>query len=352
MMRLKLTHLIAAILLSPAMVMAANLDGEEIPTNEAQAIHDVSKLIATQVTSEANKNGHAFRDAHRKQHGCVNAQFEVLDQVPARLKQGLFAEAANYSAVIRFSNGSGQAQDDHQGDGRGMAVKVLGVNGERNLDGADDETTSQDFLMVNHPVFFVRNAADYVQFQKAVVNGDLMWWLISFKHVFHESWIAKTILGKKMVNPLEANYFSMTASKLGSTQMKFRAKPCPGSQLVNVSDSINRLRENLAATLVGNEACFLFQVQERLKPRDMPIEDPTIEWRESDSQFITVAKITIAKQAPYLGEKCEVLSFNPWNGLKEHRPLGGISRTRKEVYQTISRLRHDFNKQSREEPRN
>ncbi len=65
---------------------------------------------------------------------------------------------------------------------------------------------------------------------------------------------------------------------------------------------------------------------------------------------MTVASITIPAQAPVQGEFCETLSFNPWNGLKEHRPLGGISRVRKDVYQEISRLRHDLNNQRREEP--
>jgi hypothetical protein len=50
------------------------------------------------------------------------------------------------------------------------------------------------------------------------------------------------------------------------------------------------------------------------------------------------------------GESCEAISFNPWNGLIEQRPLGGISRARKAVYREISRLRHGFNKQIRVGP--
>jgi prostaglandin-endoperoxide synthase 2 len=39
----------------------------------------------------------------------------------------------------------------------------------------------------------------------------------------------------------------------------------------------------------------------------------------------------------------ENLSFSPWHGLDAHRPLGGINRVRRTVYQTISRVRHEIN---------
>lgn len=340
--------------LAASLVMAAPLahaaDGEEIPAGEDQAIKSVVELIRSKVQSDADKSGHAFRDAHRKQHGCVKAEFEVLSGVPSPIAQGLFAKPAKYSAWIRYSNGSGEAQDDHQGDGRGMAVKVLGVFGPRLLGEFDDEVTSQDFLMINHPVFFVRNAIDYVSFQEAANAGKLLLWLLSPSHIFHETQIARAIQGKTMVNPLDSTYWSMTASKLGNRQMKFSATPCAGAKFLSLSDSANRLAENLSATLASGPACFMFRVQLRTQPEAMPVEDPTIEWNEQQAPFTNVAKITIAQQKPDNGEFCEAMSFNPWNGLVEHRPLGGISRARKAVYQEISRLRHGFNKQKRSEP--
>ena len=36
----------------------------------------------------------------------------------------------------------------------------------------------------------------------------------------------------------------------------------------------------------------------------------------------------------------ESLSWNPWNALPEHVPLGGINRARKGVYEDSSGLRH------------
>ncbi len=97
-------------------------------------------------------------------------------------------------------------------------------------------------------------------------------------------------------------------------------------------------------TLVG---CFDILVQLQDPNKYMPIEDPSIEWRESDSPFIPLAKIRIPSQAfnsPEQREFCENLSFSPWNSLNDHRPIGELNRIRKEVYQASSNYRHKNNK--------
>lgn len=333
---------------APMATAAPNADGEEIPVNEPADIATVTGLIRDSVNQGFTTNGRAFRDAHRKAHGCVKAKFNVLGNLPPTLAQGLFAQARSYDAVIRYSNGSGQSADDNKGDGRGMAIKVLGVQGPKLL--ADEaNATTQDFLMINHPVFFVRNAVDYVDFQKslATTSGAVGW---LFRHLFHEAPIALAIQNKKVTNPLNSRYWSMTPSKLGNSQIKFSAKPCAGGTFLGTSKSADLLGENLTTHLASKEACFDFMVQTRTVPAKMPIEDATIEWKESASPFVPVARIVIPTQAPEQGEACEIRSFTPWHSLAEHRPLGGISRVRKAVYQEISTLRHRLNDQPRIEP--
>ncbi len=85
----------------------------------------------------------------------------------------------------------------------------------------------------------------------------------------------------------------------------------------------------------------------------MSIEDSTIEWRERDSPFVPVARITIAPQRFDSLDQlafCENLSFTPWHGLPAHRPLGGINRVRRIIYEAISELRHALNEAPRQEP--
>jgi hypothetical protein len=66
----------------------------------------------------------------------------------------MFVPGTTYQAWIRFSNGSGDpTRADIKRDARGMAIKVMGVPGKKLLDD-ESAATTQDFIMINHPVFF------------------------------------------------------------------------------------------------------------------------------------------------------------------------------------------------------
>jgi len=47
---------------------------------------------------------------------------------------------------------------------------------------------------------------------------------------------------------------------------------------------------------------------------------------------------------------CENLTYTPWHALPEHRPLGGINRVRRAVYESLAELRHTLNEIPQEEP--
>ena len=58
---------------------------------------------------------------------------------------------------------------------------------------------------------------------------------------------------------------------------------------------------------------------------------------------VKLATIAIYPQkftAPEHMEFIESLHWTPWDGLPEHKPLGGINRARQLVYQDSSELRH------------
>jgi hypothetical protein len=50
--------------------------------------------------------------------------------------------------------------------------------------------------------------------------------------------------------------------------------------------------------------------------------------------------------------RMDATSMTPWRVTEEHRPLGNIMRSRKEVYRLSSTLRHQLNHQKRKEPEN
>jgi hypothetical protein len=98
--------------------------------------------------------------------------------------------------------------------------------------------------------------------------------------------------------------------------------------------------------LQDQEARFDLLVQLQTDPVAMPVEDPTVAWDERVSPLRKVATVRIppqrfeTKERMVLGEN---LSFSPWHTLPEHRPLGGINRVRKGVYEALSKRRHEHN---------
>ncbi len=324
---------------------------EEVPAGEEAATRQIERMIEDSVRVDEAKYGSALRDAHAKAHACVQAKFRVLNNLPEKLRVGIFADPRAYPAWIRYSNASGKVQNDSEQDARGMAVKLMGIEGS--------ESGTQDFLMINHPVFFVRNAVDYLEFQKAVSNsGSFKFFFPGFNPLnfrLHEFGIVNAIRNTEIANPLFSRYWSTTPYLFGeNTSMKFSVRPCTGIMPSNdKTSSQDFLRENMQKQLTQGEACFDFLVQLRNHPAEMPIEDPTLEWKEKISPFSPVARITIPAQqfnSPQQQEFCENLSFTPWHALPEFRPLGGINRVRKTIYDTVSRVRHELNGEERREP--
>lgn len=334
---------------------------ESVPANEAESIAKVVALVEKGVRAEyadlPSGEKIARRDAHGKHHGCVRANFKVESELPADLQSPLFRPGASYGAWIRYSNGSGKPADDHQGDGRGMAIKLIGVPGEHAL--AEGGTT-HDFLMINHSQFFVDTMENYVDFQIALVEtkSPLRYFVPSFLNPF--GWrlgaakIARAIQNKKVDSPLNLQYFSMAPSLFNTKAVKWSARPCGGvGPFQQPSASPNYLREAMSKTLSEASACYEFMVQVQTNPQDMPVEDPTVLWNEEDAPFRKIATLNIEKQSFESAEQmtyCENLSFTPWHAIAEHRPLGGLNRGRKVVYETISRVRHELNQAPRLEP--
>ena len=319
---------------------------EQVPAGEAEAIAAITQAIEQRVRAAAVADPPARRDAHPKMHGCVEAEFRVLDTLPPGLARGLFSHPAVYPAWIRFSNGSARPGPDRDGDGRGMAIKVMGVTGSR--------TGTQDFVMINSPAFFVRNAAEYVDFNKA--ENPLRFFVPDLNplHVhLHDMLTALAIAGRRVSNPLNSQYWSMTPYLYGEVPCKYSARPTGPPSAFQDRSTADFLRENLAKALAAGDAVFDFCVQLQGDPQAMPVEDPTIEWREAESPFVSVARLTIPRpgfDTPGRRAFGENLSFSPWHGLDAHRPLGGVNRVRRTVYETVSRLRHEINGVVRAEP--
>jgi catalase len=99
----------------------------------------------------------ALRDAHAKDNGCVRAIFRVDRDLKNELRIGVFKNPGQeYQAWIRFSNGNSEQKNSRLPDARGMAIKLMGVEGQKLLHGVGDgseEKYTQDFIMISSPGF-------------------------------------------------------------------------------------------------------------------------------------------------------------------------------------------------------
>lgn len=300
------------------------------------------------------------RDVHAKAHGCVKATVETME-VEGRLRFGLFAEKKAYKAWIRFSSGDTRRQADKIKDARGFALKVMGVPGEKLLEAEKNEET-QDFVMINSRVFFIRTLGDYAAFMRAMGDGSRYGWFFGGMSLnprrwhLREMWLALKTLKAAPRSPLDPQYHSLSAYALGKDLfVKYSARPCEGwVGKGGTKSGDDFLRAALKADLLAGEGCFDLLVQPQVWRKNMPVEDTTIEWREADSPFVRVARITIPKQdfdTPQQNDFCEALSFTAWHALPAHRPAGAMNRLRQSVYQQISLYRHDKSGTPRAEPR-
>lgn len=335
--------------------------GEEyVPADEAASTAAVVEASTHHVQSEYDDGQRpALRDAHPKAHGCVKAFFEIDNTaLPASMRVGIFAnDGKDHPAWIRMSNGSFTPSPDTEGDIRGMAIKVMEVDGAKVLERHKDAKT-QDFLLINTPVLMVRNAFDYVEFSQKAFDGNPVSFFFSLNPLdwhFRELTITLKTLAKKIASPLKSRYWSTTPYALGDAHtVKYSARPCDGESNERPDDAgDDYLREVMVDALAEEDACFEFLVQAQTDAETMPIEDPTLEWREAESPFIVAGRIHIPVQrfdSPAQRAFCEHLSFNPWHTLPAHAPKGGINRVRRAVYDAVSALRHDLNEKPRTEP--
>jgi hypothetical protein len=271
-----------------------------------------------------------------KPHGCATARFEVLGDLPERYRQGLFAAASSHDAWVRLSSDTVPSTSDFKNSTIGFAVKVLGVPGEKVLAGEESFTT-HDFLTQNHPVFFVDTARDFREFTAAIFAGTLPAYLAAHPRTDE----ILNAMEKPVANVLASRYWSTTPYRFGAADFaKYAVRPCGAvpDEPAPPSGETGYLRKRLERDLKAAGACFELQVQLREGSLDaMPLDRATVEWNETDSPPLTVAKITVPAQDIALNDRsCERMAFTAWHALPAHRPVGSVNKARGYVYKRLS----------------
>lgn len=341
---------------------------EQKQENEDAVIDTIVASMMRMSEKVFDKHRHAKRDAHAKSHGVLVGHVTVYDQLPAHLAQGVFALPATYPVVIRLSTAFGDIHSDKVPVARGMAIKMLGVPSRQFLPSRQHAST-QDLLLVNHPVIAFGHAAAYLKTQKLLekhmddpdVTKRIMAALArGGSKALHALGVdSPTIdtVGMPNNHILGETFFSMAALRYGDYVAKLCAAPLSQNvraltgQLIDSDGGHSVLRDLVVGFFNNQGAEYELRAQLCTGLDKMPIEDASVDWPQETSPYQAVAKLTIPAQNAYSPARRvfadDVLSFNPWHCIDEHRPLGSIMRARLKAYEASSAFRHQMNAQPR-----
>jgi deferrochelatase/peroxidase EfeB len=292
-------------------------------------------------------DGQVHRGFHVKSHTGLRAHFTVLDDIPPEAKHGVFAAARTFEARVRLSNGFSSPMPDWFPDLVGCAVKLLGVEGAKLLEGEED-SGSQDFVALNQPYVPADTPEQLMLISTAPANpltapfrivaglglahaARVVWWALK--------WALRRIpLGSVTTE----DFYSAVPITIGPHAVKFKwesrqtALPRPPG-----ASWLNYLRDDLRRRLLAGDLRFDFMVQFYVDPVRTPI-DGAYAW---EVPFVKLAELTIpgcdidSYEAKAEEHRLRDLSFNPWHAIEAHRPIGNIQRARRVVYRASAMLR-------------
>jgi hypothetical protein len=309
---------------------------EQVDGDEEQRFGGFAERIAAMQKKKSTRygNGRAF---HRKQILALRARLEVLPDLPPHARQGLFAKPGGYDALIRLSNGSVDVGSDRKPDIRGFGLRVLGVEGAGALGGT---TKAQDFVLINREVFGFSKPDEFVELVTSLVKGPLsLFGYIVRRYGLFGGLKRLREIGKGMARPFSGfateSFFSAAPIANGPYAVRVRLRPeATAPAGTKASDWAADLRAHLARGPIRYQLQLQFYSDEKATP----IEDGAVDWTEAAAPYVTVAQLTIVQQelddadGKKLADEVEQTTFDPWEALAAHRPLGAIMRARKHAY--------------------
>ncbi len=345
---------------------------EQPGPDEEQHIDGVVAALQRNNEWAYQKFHRGLRDAHAKTLGVLRGELTVYPDLPPALAQGLFAEAADYPVITRLSTTSGVIRSDQIRGVHGMAIKVLGVTGDRIL--PDDDATTQDLLLVTHREFPFADVRAYLR------RGMPLAWLLArlpdralsaVGNVASRLQPALARIGVTLPSAVEIfiepnthilgqAFYSAAPIRWGQHVAKFEIVPLSESvtalqgRPLSPDTGYDGYRSQIVDFFASNTAEFELRAQLCTDLTRMPIEDATAAWPEDLSPHIGVARLRYPAQDPdspdrrHFGD--DVVSYNSWRGLAAHRPLGPINRLKLKVYEASSNFRHAKNDVGATEP--
>jgi hypothetical protein len=345
---------------------------EQVPNDEAQISKELADTLRSIMETTFNDSGHANRSVHAKAHGLLRGQVTVLDNLPAELRQGAFSKPATMPVFLRFSTNPGDILDDKVSTPRGLAIKMVGVDGPR-LPGSESDVT-QDFVMQNAKAFtsatpkaflttlkLLAKTTDKAPGFKKVLSAVLKGVESTIESMGGESGTLKSLGGHPQTHILGESFSTVVPILYGPYYAKLAMVPVSASLTaltdlhVDFADNPDGLHAAVTEYFIQHGGTWELRIQLAADLDKMPIEDASVQWSEELSPYVTVARIDVDAQPAWDGEKVreidDAMTFSPWHGLQAHKPVGGVMRVRKPSYEMSSDFRARHNGCPIHEPR-
>lgn len=337
--------------------------------NEQATIDGIIKGMTQQSETVEKREHHAVRASHAKSSACAVGELTIAPGLPPELAQGLFARPGTYKVAVRFAQGPGETLGDRVSTHRGMAIKVLGVEGAK-LPGHLSAT--QDFVLASGTTFPSGTAAGFLrdgtvigkstglpETAKSAVSATART-LNRVLHAFGTESAKADFFGHPFSHPLADSYFSQAPIRYGDYVAKLGAIPASPAQLglkdwrLDPKTDEDGFRHAAVAFFAEHDVVFELKAQLWADAERQPIEDASVDWPVEISPYRTVATIRLPRQDAYSAERRryfdEVMTFRPAHSLEAHQPLGSVMRARLQVYRALSDFRHRENGVTAEDP--
>ena len=355
-------------------------DSIETPSPDEPVLFDeLSRTMQHITRAMAARYRHAYRPVHAKSHGVLVGTLVVLGDLPEHLAQGLFARPASYPVVMRLSTNPGDLLADNVSSPRGLAVKVLGVEGQ--MVPTHSGATTQDFVCVTAEAFSAPDPAGFLKqiklFDKNLELSEGVKHAVSVTARATNAAIGVVGLhsatlegiGAPAVHILGESFTTVAPLRFGQYVAKIGLAPASESLKKLIGESIdldadyNALEELIKKFFRKETAVWEVKAQLALEPdggteekdNKFPVEDASKAWPKEHSPWQTVARIAVDPQETYSDQRQrfvdEQMSFTPWHALEVHRPLGGIMRSRLKAYEEAMKYRAQRNGQPAIEPK-
>jgi len=341
-------------------------DSERDRIREQSVIEEiVQKSLLLQKISADKQHRSLARGTHAK-GVCVRAQFEVFDVstgrergLADRLAKGLFRTPGVYPAIVRFGNSDPRSNSDFKADVRSMSFSVdLTRVGSPAM---GTRPARQDYSLQNTRTLPINDAAAFLALAKVLTASSpgSAFWTLAFKdklRVLRTAFLVQFQLHQKIKPYQQLRYGSNVPFRHGPIDVvKFSATPSttnPAGPLQRHNP--NGLQDELIRHVDEDSVMsrFDFGVQ-FLDPDKMTywgkrrdanfwIENASIDWKESDAPFHTIARLTLLPKSHLSAEASDAVYFDvTGNSTSDSTPVGSINRARwpSEVASRKARMR-------------